>query len=197
MCRSATGCFDQHGYRHSLCTAHLLRDLKYVHEEAGKPWAAQMIEVLLAMKQQSQGQEPNPVPVAGLVGRYRQVLARGLAEEPRLGSLDRAPPGKKRGRRKRSKSLRLLEVLRDREADVLRFLHEPLVPFDNNQAERDVRMVKLKQKVSGCFRSVAGAERFCRFRSYVSACQKQGVTILEAIERALRGQPHLFIPQSG
>lgn len=187
--------YDQHGYRHSLCNAHLLRDLKYVDEEAGKPWAGEMIEVLLAMKRQSEAHEPDSVTVQRLVGRYRQVLARGLATES--GQLDRAPPWKKRGRRKRSKSLRLLEVLREREADVLRFLHEPLVPFDNNQAERDVRMVKLKQKVSGCFRSVAGAERFCRFRSYVSTCQKQGVAILEAIERALIGQPHLFIPPSG
>lgn len=189
--------YDQHDYRHSLCNAHLLRDLKYVHEEAGKPWAGEMIEVLLAMKRQSETQQPDPVQVKRLVGCYRQVLARGLAEESRLGRLERAPPRKKRGRPKRSTSLRLLEMFRDRQADVLRFLHEPLVPFDNNQAERDVRMVKLKQKVSGCFRSESGGERFCRFRSYVSTCQKQGVAILGAIERALQGQPHLFIPQSG
>jgi len=91
--------------------------------------------------------------------------------------------------RKKSKSYNLLLRLDERRDQVLRFLTEPWIPFDNNQAERDLRMGKLKQKISGCFRSDAGAAAFCRLRSYVSTMRKQGKQVLAALQAAVEGRP--------
>ena len=95
----------------------------------------------------------------------------------------------KRGRKAKPKSLRLFETFTDSRTEILKFIHNKDVPFDNNLAERDIRMVKLKQKISGCFRTKNGAEIFCRIRGYISTCRKQGVAVLYAIEKALIGQP--------
>ena len=86
-----------------------------------------------------------------------------------------------RGKMARSKSRNLLERLRDFENDVLRFMDEEIVPFSNNQAENDLRMTKVQQKISGCFRSTTGAKIFCRIRSYLSTCRKRGVAASEAL----------------
>jgi transposase len=83
----------------------------------------------------------------------------------------------------------LLRRLRQKRDDILRFMSDPRVPFDNNGAERDLRMVKLKQKISGCFRQEAGARRFCRIRSYLASARKQGSPLLHALERAFHGKP--------
>ncbi|MFN2396948.1 MAG: transposase, partial [Bacteroidales bacterium] len=99
------------------------------------------------------------------------------------------PAIKKRGRIKKPKSLKLLETFIDRKEQILRFVHNKDVPFDNNLAERDIRMVKLKQKISGCFRTLNGAQVFCRIRSYISTTRKQGHTALDAIEMAISGKP--------
>jgi len=101
-----------------------------------------------------------------------------------------APPPKngKRGRTAKSKSRNLLERLQNFESDVLRFLDDPLVPFTNNQAENDLRMIKVQQKVSGCFRSMDGAETFCRIRSYITTCRKQDVTASEALRLLFQGK---------
>ena len=90
---------------------------------------------------------------------------------------------------KRSKALNLLLRLELRKDDVLRFTRDPTVPFDNNQAERDLRMVKLKQKISGGFRSLLGAMIFCRIRGYISTLRKQGIDVLEALTAAFEGKP--------
>ena len=96
---------------------------------------------------------------------------------------------KKRGRKKQTKGKNLLDRLSKHADAVLMFLHDLVVPFDNNQAERDLRMCKVKQKISGCFRTKQGAAVFCRIRSYVSCLKKQGKPILQGIELAIRGRP--------
>ena len=96
---------------------------------------------------------------------------------------------KKKGRQKKSPAQNLLVRLRDYQAEVLRFMSDFRVPFDNNQAERDIRMIKLHQKISGCFRSMNGAVNFCRIRSYISTMKKQGFHLLDALTRAIRGEP--------
>ena len=99
------------------------------------------------------------------------------------------PARKKRGRAAKTKSLNLLEAFINRRYGILLFVYNKEVPFDNNLAERDLRMVKLKQKISGCFRTLHGAEVFCRIRSYISTARKQEYAVLNAIKQVFLGQP--------
>ncbi len=110
--------------------------------------------------------------------RYRQLLNEAETECP---PPDESQRKGKRGRLKRSKARNLLERLRDFEHDVLRFMEVERVPFTNNQGENDLRMTKEQQKISGCFRSMEGAKIFCRVRSYLSTCRKQGMSATEAL----------------
>jgi transposase len=104
------------------------------------------------------------------------------------------PPGKpKRGRVKRSKARNLLERLINYENDVLRFMENPLVPFTNNLGENDIRMTKVQQKISGCFRSVEGAKIFCRVRGYLSTCRKQNVSASQALNLLFEGKLPEFV----
>jgi transposase len=169
--------------RHALCGAHLLRELTYFEElcEVTKSWAAPLKELLLEMKGVTE-REGAPVPswqVEELTARYDRLVAGGQEAQQ--------PPDVPQLACRQARSL--LRRLERRKEEVLRFLSDPSVPFDNNQAERDLRMVKLQQKVSGCFRSENGARRFCRIRSYVSTMRKQGRGILHALEGACRGAP--------
>lgn len=173
--------YYRYGCTHALCNAHHLRELTYAHEEDAQQWAKKMRELLLAINE--------AVTAAGGVlaaadadswrRRYRRLLSKADKECPEP-VVPAGPP--KRGRIKRSKSRNLLERLRDYEDDVLRFMVNADVPFTNNQGERDIRMTKVQQKISGCFRSLDGAKVFCRIRSYLSTCRKNGVGIGEALE---------------
>jgi len=111
--------------------------------------------------------------------KYRRLLKAADIECP---PPDPVSPPVKRGRQARSTSRNLLERLREFEGDVLRFMYYAEVPFTNNQGERDLRMSKVQQKISGCFRSMLGAEVFCAVRSYISTCQKNDVGVGEALE---------------
>jgi transposase len=122
------------------------------------------------------------------------LLDRGFAANPPPLSL----PTKhcpKRGRAPQSPACNLLDRLHKHQASVLGFMYDFDIPFDNNQAERDVRMVKLKQKISGTFRSESGAQMFCRIRGYISTLRKQGLNIVTAFISLFSGYPQSPIPQ--
>ncbi len=126
---------------------------------------------------------------AAFVARYQTIVAQGYAANPLPAAPDTGP--KKRGRPKQSKARNLLDRLNGHQQEVLAFMTDGRVPFDNNQAERDLRMIKVQQKVSGCFRSSAGPVSFCRLRGYLSTLKKQGQAVLPALQSVFAGHPLL------
>lgn len=177
---------------HATCNVHLLRDLTYLAEEQGLWWAAKLKRLLLEMKEatdqlREQGKLwLDPLEVADWQARFLALLAEGDQVHPRA----QAPPNH-RGRVKQSPARNLLDRLRTHQQAVWAFLEDLRVPFDNNLAERDLRMVKVQQKVSGCFRSWAGAQAFARIRGYLSTLRKQGLPLLSALRATLLGHPLL------
>lgn len=186
--------------QHSYCNAHLLRELKAMKELRGHRWAGHLSAVLLEMKgaaQQAMDTAQKQVSAtlrACLRGRYDRLVAKARQAHPK--NQDR-PEGRPRGRLKQSDEYSLLQRLAEHRDEVLRFLTEPGVPFDNNLAERDLRMLKVQQKISGCFRTREGAERMCVFRSYVGTAQKLGLNVLETITAAFQGRPFQVPVQAG
>ena len=170
---------------HALCDEHLLRDLKFLWEEEHEAWAQQLSHLLLEFHQTRQKHEAlGERQFKRALKRYRAVVRRGRYRHPRLSS--------EQGRCAQSKAANLLDRLEDFDLCFLAFLIDERVPFTNNQAEQDIRMIKVRQKISGCFRTLRGAQIFCRIRSYISTCRKQGRNIWEAIQMAIIGRP--FIP---
>ena len=126
--------------------------------------------------------------------RYRQIIQKGEDEMP-LPPLD-SDQAKKRGRDKKTKERNLLERLRDFENDALLFMVVSYVPFTNNRGENDIRMTKVQQKISGCFKSMEGAKIFCRVRSYLLTAQKHDVTPSEALKILFSGKlPDVFFTE--
>lgn len=173
--------------RHALCGVHLLRELTYFEElsEGTKAWAAPLKELLLEMKREVErvrvegGKRLPEYQLQSLTASYERLIAEGQRAQP--------PPDIPGQVMKQARNL-LLRLERRRE-EVLLFLMDFRVPFDNNQAERDLRMIKLQQKTSGCFRSEEGARRFCRIRSYLSTMRKHDRDVMEALEGACHGKP--------
>jgi transposase len=179
--------------QHALCNAHHLRELQFVVDQYEQDWAQQMAQLLLDIKAEVEAASLDqttlsPALLAHFEQCYDALIAQGLKANPPPAD----PPPKRRGRKKQSPPKNLLDRLQQYKPQVLAFMYDFRVPFDNNSAERDVRMVKVKQKVSGTFRTRTGAESFCAIRSYISTVRKHGQNVIDAIYGALTGQP--FIP---
>ena len=184
--------YDSYAGAHSLCGAHLLRDCLYLAEQQQQTWAAEMADHLLAMHHAAQEWRVQglscvpPMERDEWVTRYFELLMCGYAAQPPPVQAERI---KRRGRQKQSAAKNLLDDLLTRADQVLAFLDDLAVPFTNNQAERDLRMVKVQQKIAGTFRSEHGATAFCRIRSYLSTMHKQGHALLAALAAVFAGQP--------
>lgn len=180
---------------HALCNVHHLRNLTAIVENDQQQWAALMICFLLAAKQQvgvayQDGQSGLPTDQIERIHQlYDTIVALGFTENP-LPTAN--PPPVRRGRRKKTKARNLVERFEKRKDAILRFVHDFKVPFDNNLAERDIRMMKVQQKISGCFRSQEGAEQFCHLRSYISTIRKQSLNVWEALGSLFDGD--ILIP---
>lgn len=177
---------------HALCNAHLLRELVFLFEQQGQRWARKMFLCLLAMHRcvKRHKARASPIPTETLrrwLNRYNALIAQGRLENPPLPP----PPVKRRGRVAKTKAQNLLDRLDTHAESVLAFLYDPSVPFSNNQAEQDLRMIKVQQKISGGFRTFKGAQDFARIRSYLSTARKNNVNILSAISDAINGHPFL------
>jgi len=185
--------FD-YGCDHALCNSHLLRELTFLWEEQDQNWAKDMMDHLLGIKAAVATARavgltalPPSDQERGLQG-YERIVQAGYAQNP----LAPAQSPKRRGRRKQSKACNLLDRFRDHPNEILAFMRDFAVPFDNNQSERDLRMMKLRQKISGTFRSFAALVNFCRIRGYVSTARKNGLNAFDALQRVFLGHP--FVP---
>ena len=177
---------------HSLCNAHHLRELIFVADQYEQQWANDMIDLLVeindAIKElPSTVKCLDPSLIKDFDKRYDQILEQGFEINPP----PEKPPGKK-GRVKQTPPKNLLDRLSDYKEETLRFMNDLRIPIDNNQSERDVRMIKVKMKVSGTFRTDEGADTFCAIRGYISTAKKNGMNIIEAIKGVFNGTP--FIP---
>lgn len=184
-----------YGCDHAFCNAHLLRELVFLWEEQGQKWAQQMISLLLEIKSSADTAREakmtalSPDECAGFIARYQGIVENGYSQNPDSEHLD-GPI--RRGRRKQSKARNLLDRFQGHPVEILAFMRDFRIPFDNNQSERDLRMMKLHQKISGTFRSWDALVNFCRIRGYISTARKNGLTALDALDRLFAGNP--FIP---
>jgi transposase len=181
--------------KHGLCNVHHLRRLEFLKERYPQPWVTKMSRLLLKMNEvveiaQQKGMKCLPEKQKkSFIRRYNKMLLEGYRDNP--------PPQrdesqqKKRGRIKQNPARNLLDELSEHKSSVLAFMIDFRVPFDNNQAERDVRMMKVKLKISGCFRTLIGAEIFCNIRGYISTARKNGVNSIDALRQAFLGNPYL------
>jgi transposase len=170
---------------HALCNAHHLRELKALSDVEGEEWAKTMSTLLkkaLELKKKYEGEIPVVVQQK-IFSLYDLIINKGLTYHHRLTPLTKG----KRGGRKKRIGHNLLLRFKEYGKDVLRFVTHSEVPFTNNLAERDLRMMKVKQKISGCFRTAKGALTFCRIRSFLSTARKQGWNLMHSISEAFQG----------
>ena len=181
--------------QHCLCNVHHLRELRFIVEQYEQTWAAQMERLLLDIKAEVASTSAlhtalPPDRLAHYEAQYDGLIAQGFADNPSAAKTEPRPIG----RPKQSPPKNLLDRLHKHKADVLAFMYDFRIPFDNNLVERDVRMIKVQQKVSGCFPTLDGAHTFCAIRSYISTARKHGINAINAIYDAFLDQP--FIPDT-
>ncbi len=184
--------------KHALCNAHHIRDLLFIHEENKQSWAKDLIDQLIDIKETVDRRKPihcnlDLAEINDFEDRYDHIIERAKLENPPPITSNSQGPIKKRGKKKKTKAQNLLERLQKYRREVLAFMYDFEVPFDNNQAERDLRMMKVQQKISGNFRSWDGAKIFCRIRGYISTVKKNSSSVIDAIQGVFEGKP--FIPQ--
>jgi transposase len=178
--------YFQYDCQHSLCNAHHLRELTFIDEEFKQPWAGDMIDCLLEIKQTVEEAKSafqkhlSSSQILDYLNRYQMILEKGYAANPLN---DFSDANKTRGRPKKGKARCLVERLEVHRDQALAFMFDFEIPFDNNLAERDVRMAKVRQKISGTFRSREMAKAFCRIRSFISTARKRAFHTMDSIEK--------------
>ena len=179
ICHDHWKAYFKYNCEHALCNAHHLRELLYAHEKEKQAWAEKMGDFLRKINKEVDETKNRALSKENVKlhrESYRKILLDGNKEcpaiEPKVGT---------KRRPKQSKSRNLLDRLRVYENQVLLFMENPLVPFTNNLGERDIRMTKVQQKISGCFRSMEGAIIHCRIKSYLSSCKKNGMAPYDAL----------------
>jgi len=178
---------------HTFCKSHLMRELVFIFEQHHQNWAKELYDLFLEMLRLVRQRKARDAPLTeaeykGWRRRYRKILRQGRRDNPLT------PEQRANRRRKQSKEQNLLDRLETYDDAILAFLWALEVPFTNNQAERDFRFMKGRIKISGCFRSLQGARRHVRIRSYIGTLRKHGLPVLEYLRRALDGQP--FLPRA-
>jgi len=173
---------------HGLCNAHHLRELTFIHEELNQNWALKMKKLLLEIKNETDKAKIKNKLISAkrmlfFENKFKRIYYEGFKNNPY-----RKTKIKRRGKKFKGKALNLLERFKFKMKETLAFMYNINVPFDNNQAERDIRMIKVQQKVSGCFRSMQGAINFLRIRSFISTVKKHKINILDSIEKILKKQ---------
>jgi transposase len=185
--------YARYGERHGLCNAHHLRELQFLWEEEKQRWAKSLADDLrrwnrLVDRAKARGQDHlAAVTLKKIEQRYQKLLLAGMRANPP----PRPTVERRQGRKKKSKAQNLLDRMWVHRQHVLRFVHDFLVPFTNNAAERDLRMMKVQQKISGTFRSWAGADAFALIRSYLSTIRKRKMNVIDAIAAAFVSGPSL------
>jgi transposase len=177
-----------YGCVHSLCNAHLLRELAFIHETTGQGWAKEMIGLLLEIKDAVETSIKDRMPfllkadLLRYAKRYYMLVEEGMNKNP-----EQSKPEGRRGRAKQTKARLLLLRLHEHKDEYLRFAADFNCPFDNNQAERDIRMAKVKQKVSGCFRSDKGEKSFAVIYSFIQTLKKNGISVYDELVKVFKG----------
>lgn len=185
--------FDYAQCKHILCNAHHLRELLWISQQEPVSWAADMRLLLIEIyKQVEEAKKAGKKKLSSRFieqyeKRYHQIIKKGLCYHKTLVPLKK----RARGRRKQRPGKNLLDRLIKRQAETLMFMRDFAIPFTNNLAERDIRMNKVKEKISGCFRTMNGAQMFCRIRSYISTTRKQSGNVMEYLQLAVQGLPRL------
>jgi len=188
--------YNKYEILHGLCNVHHLRRLKFLEERYPQPWVAKFTALLLKMKEVVENAKGKGLDCLSeqqyfdYISLYDELIEEGCLANPIVERIETEGP-KKRGRVKQNPARNLLDEFRLNKDAVLAFLFDFRVPFDNNLAERDIRMMKVKQKISGCFRTIEGGDIFCSIRGYISTSRKNDMNVIDVLRMAINGQPYL------